>query len=342
MSTMNHNISVYLSNTAQQTCNFSNEQKQVRHSRLCTNRKGALVYKFLAVLSLLLPFIPFETAKAQGDGLQAVPTIDLPRSTAATDLEQLPLIPGQASQTGSMLAEAESRREAQGDPSQRKPLFSLSINDTDNPDDLVPALRVVALITLLTFAPAILLLMSSFTRILIVLSFLRQAIGAPTMPPNQVLIGLSLFMTYFVMSPTVELVYDQAVSPYMDKQISAEEAATRATEPMKSFMLRQTRPDDLKLFYKLGNMEQPATRADVSMRALIPAFVISELKAAFQIGFLVYLPFIVIDMIVSSVLMAMGMMMLPPTIVSLPLKIVLFVLVDGWNLLSGSLISSFI
>lgn len=224
----------------------------------------------------------------------------------------------------------------------RSPLFSLSINDTDNPDDLVPALRVVALITLLSFAPAILLLMSSFTRILIVLSFLRQAIGVPTMPPNQVLVGLALFMSYFVMAPTLDTIYETAVKPYMEKSISAETAAERAGAPLKVFMLKQTRPEDLKLFYSLGKIEQPKTREDVTMRALIPAFVISELKSAFQIGFLVYLPFIVIDMIVSSILMAMGMMMLPPTIVSLPLKIILFVLVDGWNLLSGSLISSFI
>lgn len=224
----------------------------------------------------------------------------------------------------------------------RNPLFSLSINDTDNPDDLAPALRVVALITLLTFAPAILLLMSSFTRILLVLSFLRQAIGVPTMPPNQVLVGLALFMSYFVMAPTLELVYDSAAKPYMEKQISAEVAAERASLPIKTFMLKQTRAEDLKLFYRLGNIPQPKTREDVTMRALVPAFVISELKSAFQIGFLVYLPFIVIDMIVSSILMAMGMMMLPPTIVSLPLKLILFVLVDGWNLLSHSLVASFL
>ena len=224
----------------------------------------------------------------------------------------------------------------------RSPLFSLSINDTDNPDDLAPALRVVALITMLTFAPAILLLMSSFTRILIVLSFLRQAIGVPTMPPNQVLVGLALFMSYFVMAPTLEQVYVTAAKPYMEKQISAEVAAEKASLPIKTFMLKQTRAEDLKLFYRLGKIPQPATREDVTMRALVPAFVISELKSAFQIGFLVYLPFIVIDMIVSSVLMAMGMMMLPPTIVSLPLKIILFVLVDGWNLLSHSLVASFL
>jgi flagellar biosynthetic protein FliP len=222
------------------------------------------------------------------------------------------------------------------------PLLSLSIGDAQSPDDVVPALKVVAIITLLTFAPAILLLMSSFTRILLVLSFLRQAIGVPTMPPNQVLVGLALFMSYFVMAPTLDQVYETAAKPYIEKQITAAEAAERASLPIKTFMLKQTRPDDLKLFYRLGKIPQPQTREDVSMRALVPAFVISELKSAFQIGFLVYLPFIVIDMIVSSVLMAMGMMMLPPTVVSLPLKLILFVLVDGWNLLSQSLISSFV
>jgi flagellar biosynthetic protein FliP len=299
----------------------------------------------LAQLLLLCTFIlwaPVQTGLAQDDEATGPGDIDLPIGQVPSMNNQMTLIPGGAGPNLTKSNQAPEEDNAEGSSSQRKPLFSLSINDTDNPDDLVPALRVVALITLLTFAPAILLLMSSFTRILIVLSFLRQAIGAPTMPPNQVLIGLSLFMTYFVMAPTVEVIYDQAVAPYMDKQISADEAASRASEPIKNFMLRQTRPDDLKLFYKLGQLEQPASRSDVSMRALIPAFVISELKAAFQIGFLVYLPFIVIDMIVSSVLMAMGMMMLPPTIVSLPLKIVLFVLVDGWNLLTGSLISSFI
>lgn len=335
---MSHHTASFHQSLERQTHDSSHAHQKRRGGHCSKARVCPVVF----LLSLLLSLMPFEAAQAQGEDLAALSTIDLPSTAAATDSAQLALIPGQLPGGQLQPTNTDSSGTSQTEPGQRKPLFSLSINDTDNPDDLVPALRVVALITLLTFAPAILLLMSSFTRILIVLSFLRQAIGAPTMPPNQVLIGLSLFMTYFVMAPTVEVVYEQAVVPYMDKQISAEEAAARATDPMKNFMLRQTRPDDLKLFYKLGNMEQPATRADVSMRALIPAFVISELKAAFQIGFMVYLPFIVIDMIVSSVLMAMGMMMLPPTVVSLPLKIVLFVLVDGWNLLTGSLISSFI
>lgn len=221
------------------------------------------------------------------------------------------------------------------------PLFSLSIADSENSDDLVPALRVVGILTILTLAPAILLLTSAFTRILIVLSFVRQALGSPTMPPNQVLIGLSLFLTYFVMGPTTTKIYDTSIAPYMAKSISAEQAFDQAQQPLRDFMLAQVRRDDLKLFFSLSNTVQPTKPDDIPMRILIPSFIISELKSAFQIGFLVYLPFIIIDMIVSSVLMAMGMMMLPPTVVSLPLKIILFVVVDGWNLLTGSLIRSF-
>jgi flagellar biosynthetic protein FliP len=221
------------------------------------------------------------------------------------------------------------------------PLFSLSIADSENSDDLVPALRVVAILTILTLAPAILLLMSAFTRILIVLSFVRQALGSPTMPPNQVLVGLSLFLTYFVMAPTTTKIYDTSIAPYMEKKMSAEAAFDIAQVPLRDFMLAQVHKEDIKLFLSLSKGPQPQKPEDIPMRVLIPSFIISELKSAFQIGFLVYLPFIIIDMIVSSVLMAMGMMMLPPTVVSLPLKVILFVVVDGWNLLAGSLIRSF-
>jgi flagellar biosynthetic protein FliP len=221
------------------------------------------------------------------------------------------------------------------------PLLSINLADSENPDDLVPMLRVVAILTIVTLAPAILLLMSAFTRILIVLSFFRQALGSPSLPPNQVLIGLSLFLTYFVMAPTVNTMYDKAIVPYMEKKLTAGEAFQLAQAPVRDFMLNQTHKEDLRLFYQISKEPQPKTAADIPMRILIPSFVTSELKAAFQIGFIVYLPFIVVDMIVSSVLMAMGMMMLPPTVVSLPLKIILFVLVDGWNLLVGSLVRSF-
>jgi flagellar biosynthetic protein FliP len=227
-------------------------------------------------------------------------------------------------------------------PLTNNPLFSLNIASGDSSDDFAPAIKIVAVLTLLTFGPAILLLMSSFTRIIIVLSFLRQALGSPTLPPNQILIGLSLFLTYFVMSPTITKIYDNSLIPYMNKQINTETAIKIAQEPIKNFMLLQTRNDDLALFYRMSRLPSPAKKEDISMSIIVPAFVISELKIAFQIGFLVFLPFIVIDMIVSSVLMAMGMMMLPPTVVSLPLKIILFVLVDGWNLIAGSLIRSFV
>lgn len=221
------------------------------------------------------------------------------------------------------------------------PVFSINIANGENQDDYVPALKVLAVLTLLTFGPAILLLMSAFTRILIVLSFLRQALGTPTMPPNQIIIALSLFLTYFVMSPAISKIYDQAIVPYLQKDITTQQALEVGQKPLHEFMMAQVKTDDLKLFYQMSKMEKPVTKEDVPMRILVPSFVISELKTAFQIGFLVYLPFIVIDMIVSSVLMAMGMMMLPPTVVSLPLKLILFVVVDGWGLLAGSLIKSF-
>jgi flagellar biosynthetic protein FliP len=221
------------------------------------------------------------------------------------------------------------------------PFLSLQLGNSGSPDDLAPALQIFGLLTVLSLAPAILLLMTSFTRILIVLSFLRQAIGVPSMPPNQVLIGLTFFLTYLVMAPTTEKMYQDGIRPYMDKKMTLEVALEKTTDPLKSFMLSQTGTTDLQLFYKLSKEAAPAKPSDISLKHLIPAFVISELKRAFQIGFLIYLPFILMDMVVSSVLMAMGMMMLPPTVMSLPLKIVLFVLVDGWQLITGSLVQSF-
>jgi flagellar biosynthetic protein FliP len=224
----------------------------------------------------------------------------------------------------------------------QKPIFSINISNSENQDDYIPAIKILLILTLLTFGPAILLLMSSFSRILIVLSFLRQALGTPTMPPNQILIGLSLFLSYFVMAPTITKIYESAILPYMNKEITTQQAFDVAKKPLHEFMMNQVRYEDLRLFYKLSQLNRPEDKNEVPMRILVPSFVISELKMAFQIGFLVYLPFIVIDMVVSSVLMAMGMMMLPPTIVSLPLKLILFVIVDGWNLLAGSLVKSFI
>ena len=196
--------------------------------------------------------------------------------------------------------------------------------------------------TALGFLPAVLLLMTAFTRIVIVLSLLRQALGTPTAPPNQVIIGLSLFLTFFVMSPTLDRVYTQAYLPYSKNEIGFEEALNRGSVPMREFMLKQTRQSDMQLFSKLAKLPADVKAADVPMRVLVPAFVTSELKSAFQIGFMIFIPFLIIDMIVASVLMSLGMMMLSPVLVALPFKLMLFVLADGWNLLLGSLAASFV
>ncbi len=221
------------------------------------------------------------------------------------------------------------------------PNVNLGLKSTDDPGEVVGAIKILVILTVLTLAPAILIMMTSFTRIIIVLSFIRQALGVQQMPPNQLLIGLALFITLFLMGPALQIINNEAIQPYLDGQIKQEEAFDKAMAPLRSFMFNQTRDDDLALFISLSKMEKPKTRADVSSVVLIPAFVISELKTAFQIGFIIYLPFLVIDMVAASVLMAMGMMMLPPVVISLPFKIMLFVFVDGWNLLIGSLVKSF-
>ena len=195
--------------------------------------------------------------------------------------------------------------------------------------------------TTLSFLPAMLLMMTGFTRIVIVLSLLRQAMGTQAAPPNQVIIGLSMFLTLFVMGPTLDKVYADAYKPYASNQISFEEAVTRAETPMRQFMLRQTRQSDVALFSRLARLEGNPKPEALPLRVLVPAFVTSELKSAFQIGFLIFIPFLVIDMVVASVLMSLGMMMLSPVLVALPFKLMLFVLADGWNLLLGSLAASF-
>ncbi|MBX3620484.1 MAG: flagellar type III secretion system pore protein FliP [Rhizobacter sp.] len=195
--------------------------------------------------------------------------------------------------------------------------------------------------TALSFLPAVLLLMTGFTRIVIVLSLLRQALGTQSAPPNQVIVGLSLFLTFFVMSPTLDRVYTQAYQPYSENKIAFDEALKRGEVPMREFMLKQTRQSDVALFAKLAKVDASVKAADVPFKVLVPAFVTSELKSAFQIGFLIFIPFLVIDMIVASVLMSLGMMMLSPVLVALPFKLMLFVLADGWNLLLGSLAASF-
>ena len=208
-------------------------------------------------------------------------------------------------------------------------------------DGLATSVQLVLLFTLLSFAPAILIGVSAFVRIVIVLAFVRQAVGTQQMPPNQVIIALALFLTAFVMTPTLRQVNEQAIVPYMEENAGAADTLARAFQPLRAFMLRQTREKDLALFVGMGGRERPASVADVPPEVVIPAFMISELKTAFQISFLIYIPFLVLDMVVASVLTSMGMMMLPPALISLPFKLMIFVLVDGWNLLVSSLVRSF-
>jgi flagellar biosynthetic protein FliP len=201
--------------------------------------------------------------------------------------------------------------------------------------------RLVLLITVLSLAPSILIMVTSFTRIVVVLAFLRSALGLQQTPPNAVLISLALFLTAFVMAPTLEQAYRDGLAPLLKEEIDAPEAFKRASAPLESFMLGQVRPKDLELFLDISRMPAPKRPADTPLRALVPAFMISELRRAFEIGFLIFVPFLVIDMVVASVLMSMGMMMLPPVLISLPFKLIFFVLVDGWYLVVGSLVESF-
>ena len=221
------------------------------------------------------------------------------------------------------------------------PSFQIGVGQAEDPEDVAVVLQVIALLTVLSLAPAIMILMTSFTRIVIVFHFLRQAMGAAQSPPNQVIVGLALFMTFFIMAPVWQQVYNNALVPYMDEEISITTALERAEEPVKQFMMANTRERDLALFVSASGQQRPQNREDVSLMTLVPAVVISELKTAFIIGFVLYVPFLVIDMVVASVLLSMGMMMLPPVMISLPFKLMLFVLVDGWHLVAGSLMQSF-
>ncbi|HBT89953.1 MAG TPA: flagellar type III secretion system pore protein FliP [Desulfobacter postgatei] len=221
------------------------------------------------------------------------------------------------------------------------PSLELNIGTAQEPEDVAVVLEIIALLTIITLAPAILILMTPFTRLVVVFHFLRQAIGTQSSPPNQVIIGLSLFMTFFIIKPVALEVYDKALNPYLEREISYETAFDEAQKPIRKFLLLNTREADIALFVKEAGMKKPETRDDVSLLALIPAYVISELKTAFIVGFILYVPFLVIDMVVASVLLAMGMMMLPPVMISLPFKLMLFVLVDGWHLIAGSMIKSF-
>lgn len=221
------------------------------------------------------------------------------------------------------------------------PSLSLSFANAQKPGDVVGVIRIILMLTVLTLAPAILIMMTSFTRMVVVLSFVRQALGTQQMPPNQLIVGLALFLSMFVMAPTWKAISTNAVEPYLNEKIDQKMAYERAEAPLREFMFGQTREKDLELFLSLSKEAKPKNRTEVPTYVLVPAFVISELKTAFQIGFMLYLPFLVIDMVVASVLMAMGMMMVPPVAIALPFKLLLFVLVDGWQLIVGSLIKSF-
>lgn len=225
-------------------------------------------------------------------------------------------------------------------PSIPTPLVNLQIGNGNERENLSTAIQIVFVMTLLTLAPSLVMLMTSFTRIVIVLGFVRTALGVPSAPANQLLIGLSLFLTFFIMAPVWEDIQKQALTPYMNEQIGSNEAMDRAIEPIRTFMLRQTRPGEVDFFLDLAGMGRTEVK-DLPMRVVLPAFVVSELRTAFQMGFLIFIPFLVIDFLVASTLMSMGMMMMPPTMVALPLKLLLFVLVDGWQLVVRSLVQSF-
>ncbi len=230
---------------------------------------------------------------------------------------------------------------AQGQAVDRPAFINIDLQKGDDPGQVSVVMQIFLLLTVLSLAPAILIMLTSFTRITIVLSLLRQALGSHQLPPNQIIIGLSLFLTFFVMAPVWQKANQQALQPYLERRISSSEAFRAAMEPVRKFMIGQTREKDLALMIEVAKLKRPPNIDAVPNHILIPAFVISELKTAFQIGFLLYLPFLIIDMVVASVLLSMGMMMLPPVMVSLPFKLMIFVLADGWYLIVGSLVKGF-
>ncbi|RPH51301.1 MAG: flagellar biosynthetic protein FliP [Desulfobacteraceae bacterium] len=222
------------------------------------------------------------------------------------------------------------------------PSLRIGVESGDNPAEMSVLLQILFMLTVLSLAPAILIMMTPFTRLVVVFSFLRQALGTQQTPSNQIIAGLSLFLTFFIMMPQWQEINTNALQPYLDEKISQETALKEAMAPIRRFMLKQTREKDLALFVKMSKNEKPKTPEDIPTSVIIPAFVISELKTAFIIGFVLFVPFLVIDMVVASVLLSMGMMMLPPILISLPFKLMLFVLVDGWNLIVGSMVRSFL
>ncbi len=221
------------------------------------------------------------------------------------------------------------------------PTVNLSLTAPNSPQQLVTSLNLVLVLTILVLAPSLIFMMTSFLRLLIVFSFLRQALGTQQMPPAQLLVSLAMVLTFFIMEPVAKESYENAVKPYLAEQISYQVAFEKGVAPFKAFMIKNTREKDLALFFRIRNLDNPKTIEEVPLSVAMPAFMISELKTAFEIGFLLFLPFLVIDMVVSSVLMSMGMMMLPPVMISLPFKLLIFVLVDGWNLLVQKLVESF-
>ncbi len=224
---------------------------------------------------------------------------------------------------------------------QTLPKLSLQFDKAQSPQDVAVTLQLVAMLTVLSLAPSLLVMMTCFTRIVVVLGFLRNAMGNQGTPPNQLMMGLALFLTFFVMAPTFQRINDEALQPYLKKQIPTEEAFQKGMEPLREFMMRQVDEKDLALMVRISHAPPPRSPADIGNLTLIPAFCLSELRAAFIIGFLIYVPFLVIDMVVASVLMSMGMMMLPPMMISTPFKLILFVLVDGWSLVIQQLVTSF-
>jgi flagellar biosynthetic protein FliP len=221
------------------------------------------------------------------------------------------------------------------------PKITIEVGKAQKSEDVAVTLEILLLMTILSLAPAIIILTTSFTRIIVVFHFVKQALGVQQMPPSQVLVGLALFLTFFIMSPVWEKINNDAIQPYLKGEITQSQAYENAVKPIREFMFRQVREDDLALFVSLANLPKPNNRDDIPTYVLIPAFAISELRIAFQIGFLIYVPFLIIDLIVASVLMSMGMIMLPPVMISLPFKVLLFILIDGWHLLVQSLIQSF-
>lgn len=277
---------------------------------------------------------------ARASALPPAPASALPSAPSSAEIPPLParLIDKDASLDGGAGAE----QAAAGAVPSLSELSELARRlDSESPATLATPIKIVLLLTLLSVIPAVLMLTTAFTRIVIVLAFVRQALTTRNIPPNQVIVGLALFLSFFVMAPTLRRINAEAVQPYLSRSIGADEALEKGVRPLRDFMFGQTGEGELALFVQMSGVEQPQSRADVPTYVLIPAFVISELKTAFQLGFVLFLPFLVVDLIVASVLMSMGMIMLPPVMISAPLKILLFVLVDGWHLITQSLVFSF-